>query len=207
MYDVLINPLPLDHLLRGYIDFDALKCCGVNVVYSMYRGIKDFPICPNFFIEDISPSLTMRIRTPLEPSPLTDFDKDEKVWNKFFKMYPEKIEEFQDAIDQCIDAGVAKTIIKEQLVKYFLMDILRKVLSIIPTIHRDHTCKNVHIETTSLGSICNWKLVTIRRLAGLPVDKYLPKNVYQFWLNHFLLRRVDLLLPPSGGYLNMSMIV
>ena len=181
IYDILVNPLPLDHLLQGYINFDALNHCGLSVVYSMYRGIKDFPICPSFFIEDVASSLTLRIRAPLEPSPLTDFDKDEKIWNKFFSTYPEKIEEFQDAIDQCVDAGVAKkTIIKEQLVKYFLMDILRKILIIIPTIHRDHTCKNVHIETASLGSVCNWKLVTIRRLAGLPVDKYLPKLTYQF---------------------------
>jgi hypothetical protein len=183
IYDILINPLPLNHILHGYINFDALKRCGVSVVYSIYRGIKDFPICPNFFIEEhLESSHILHIRAPLEPRPLTEFEKDEMIWNKFFSKYPENIEEFQDVIDKCIDAGVAKkaTISKEQLIKYFLMDILRKVLTIIPTIHNDHTNKNVHTESKSLGPVCNWKIITIRRLADLPVDKYLPKNIYKF---------------------------
>ena len=183
IYDILINPLPLNHILHGSINFDALKRCAVSVAYSIYRGIKDFPICPNFFIEEpLESSHILHIRAPLEPSPLTDFEKDEMIWNKFFSKYPENIEDFQDAIDKCIDAGVAKktTILKQQLVKYFLMDILRKVLTIIPTVHNDHTNKNINVESKSLGPVCNWDIITIRRTAGLPVDKYLPKNIYKF---------------------------
>lgn len=184
IYDILINPLPLNHLLHGKINFEALKRCGISVTNSIYRAIKDFPISPSFFIEEVEqvePSFSLRIRIPTEKTPDTDFEKDEKVWNKFFKLYPHTFEEFQNIIDQCVDTGVAKkTIHKEQLIKQFLMDILRKVLSMIPSVHSEHTNIIRYVNPPSIGSVCNWKIVAVRRLAGLPVDKYVPKNVYYF---------------------------
>ena len=171
IYDILIDPLQLTHLLHSYINTKSLRLCAVEVSDCFYRAVKDFPSGPEFFSETYEQKIQI----------LSSFDCDEIIWDRFHYRFPEFTDELKHAIDICIDSSVAKkTIIKEQLIKHFLMDKLRKILVLIPSVHREHTEKTRIDEYASLGPVDICKIISIRRSAGLPVDKYLPKNVYYF---------------------------
>jgi len=171
IYDILIDPLQVEHLLRNYINTNSLKLCASELADCFYRAVKDFPNGPEFFIET----------SEQKSNVLSSFDCDEIIWNRFHYRFPDFAHELQHAIDLCIDSSVAKkTIIKEELIKHFIMDKLRKILVLIPTVHREHTMKIRIGESASLGPADITKIIRIRRSAGLPVDTYLPKNVYYF---------------------------
>ena len=175
IYDILINPLPLNHLLHGYIDMKSLRSCALEVADCFYRVVKNFPCGPEFFKET----------SEQKSQVLSSFECDEIIWNRFHsivpELYPEYVYELQHAMDTCIDHSVPrKTIIKEELIKHFLMDRLRQILVLIPNVHREHTEKTRINEYASLGPVDISKIISIRRSAGLPVDTYLPKNVYYF---------------------------
>ena len=171
IYDILINPLSLNHLLHGYINMKSLTSCALELADCFYRTVKNFPGGPEFFKET----------SEQKSQVLSSFDCDEIIWNRFHYMFPEFTNELQHALDTCIDHSVPrKTIIKEELVKHFLMDKLRQILVLIPNVHREHTQKTRIDESASLGPVDIYKIISIRRSAGLPVDTYLPKNVYYF---------------------------
>ena len=149
----------------------SLTGCALEVAECFYRAVKDFPSGPEFFIETSEQKCYV----------LSSFDCDEIVWNRFHCMFPEFAYELQHALDLCIDHSISrKTIIKEELIKHFLMDRLRQILVLIPSVHREHTQKTCIDRSASPGPVDIWKIISIRRSAGLPVDTYLPKNVYYF---------------------------
>jgi len=169
IYDILINPLSLSHPLHSYIKFKSLKRCALEVSDCFYRAVKEFPIYSEIFRVDIN-----------DTKEYTELDCDEIIWNRFHETYPSS-HELQYAIDLCIDYSVGtKCITKEQLIKQFLMDRLRKILDLVPSSHRDHSLKLEIDENVSIGPVCKWKIIAIRKLAGLPITNYLPKNVYTF---------------------------
>ena len=170
IYDILINPLPLTNLLHGYINFKSLTRCALEVSDCFYRVVKDFPSGPEFFKCDTQ-----------IPAFISTFECDEIVWNRYHEKYPALSSELKYAIDICIDNSIGRvSTCKELLIKQFLMDRLRQILVLIPNVHMDHTLKRVTGERVSIGPVCKWKIIAIRRLAGLPLTNYLLTNVYRF---------------------------
>ena len=181
IYDIIISPLSLSHPLHSYIKFKSLRRCALEVSDCFYRAVKEFPIYSEIFRVDIN-----------DTKEYTEFDCDEIIWNRFHETY-QSSHELEYAIDLCIDYSVGKNttgcqvpnvlsdiITKEQLIKQFLMDRLRKILVLVPSSHRDHTLKLGTDDNVSIGPVCKWKIIAIRKLAGLPITNYLPKNVYTF---------------------------
>lgn len=181
IYDILLNPLPVDHVLRDHINFKSLERCAVEVAHSFYRSVRDFPIYREFFIKELQEPVigsSLRIRIPDES--LEKYEYDEMLWNRFHDECPIWAQELEYAFETCLDYSVGRrTVDKKQLIKQFLMDRLHTILLQIPTIHRDHTMKLGPSEGKSLGPVDLWKIIEVRQKACLPVEHYLPPNVFE----------------------------
>jgi len=183
IYDILISPLSLSHLLRDYINMKALTSCAPDVTECFYRATCEFPICPEFFTrnEPYDPRRPLRIRIPGEPEFKDNYERFEFVWNRFQDECPLWFAELGHAIDLCCIEGVArKTHMKEELITQFFMEKLYILLANLPQIHNEHTLKVRHTISSSTGPVSLLKIIDIRQKAGLSVEKYLPKNVYHF---------------------------
>jgi hypothetical protein len=180
IYDILISPLPLDHELYDHIHFKSLERCAVEVAYCFYRAVRDFPIYPEFFRNEIQPpvlAVSLRIRIPDQS--LNKYEYEEIIWNRFHEECPVWAYELQHAIDICIDYSIGRLCIdKNMLVKHFLMGILHKILLHVPTLHKEHSTKAKPIEYKSLGAVDIWKIIEVRQKAFLPIEKYLKSSVF-----------------------------
>jgi len=174
IYDILINPLPLDHELRDHINFTSLKRCAVEVAHCFYRVVKDFPIWPEFFLKEIrkTPVPHLRIRIPDEI--LSKYEYEELLWDRFHEECPLWAYELEHAQETCMDFSIGRnTADKKQLIKQFLMDRLHVILKNVPSIHLEHTEKINKEVQPSPGPVDIWKIIRIRHNVGLPIYKYL----------------------------------
>ena len=180
IYDILINPLPLDHDLHGHIHFKSLERCALEVAYCFYRAVRDFPIYPEFFRMEVERpvlGVSLRIRIPEESLDIDEYE--EVLWNRFHEECTVWAQELDYAFETCQDYCIARHCVdKKQLTKQFLMDRLHKILLQVPTIHMEHTRKSIPTEAKSLGSVDIWKIIDIRQKVGLPIEKYLKSSVF-----------------------------
>ena len=146
IYDIIINPLDLENLLQGYINFKILSYYALDISDCFYRAVKDFPTGPQSMVF---------VSNKCGVKKLSDYDRDEIIWNRFHDIFPSMANELQYALDLCIDVGISKkTIYKEQLLKQFLMNRLRQILILIPSVHKDHIFGFSKDENTaSLGPV------------------------------------------------------
>jgi len=172
IYDMLISPLSVDHLLRHSIYMPSLLRCAHDITDHLYRAMKDFPLTTDFFIRTLG---------KFDPSKSTfdipdEYDNDEFIWLRFYERYPEEAKELDLAVQCCLDAGVARDSYgQEDIVKHFLMHKFRSILSSLPAIHNDHIKKAPPLHSPSLGSVPTWRINQIRQKAGLPLVYKTPE--------------------------------
>lgn len=176
IYDILMNPLPINDPLRDELNYKRLKTIASELSECFYRAVKNFPIYPEFFSINYTSvendSSVLRIRAP--DSIYNIIEYNEHIWNKFHDECPIDAMELRHAIDISIDAGLTKHYItKKSLTKQFLMDKFKLILSTIPSVHKEHIDPVKPECPKSPGSVSIWKIINIRNNAKLPITKYL----------------------------------
>jgi hypothetical protein len=178
IYDYILSPLSMTHILNEYIDRKAFKRCSHEVADCISRALRDYVNnrtlidCYKLFRETYDANAqVMEIIEPLDiPKETKEQRYDEWIWNKFKETNQEDFKELNHAIQICMDSMVVKKIkCKEQLLEHFFMHKLRYLLNVLPDIHKEHTEKIKFDNVKSLGRVPQDRIDHIRRMAGLPV--------------------------------------
>lgn len=174
IYDCILAPLPINHVLRGYIDNKSLKTCLHEVAECISRVLKEcvnnrkLIDCLNLFGETYE--VNQEVLSTIVPKEYKEQKYDERMWNKFKEVNQDNFKDLNHAIDICMDNMVVKkNQSKEQILEHFFMHKLRHLLFVLPDIHKEHTEKRGVYNGKSLGSVPQDKINYIRRMAGLPV--------------------------------------
>lgn len=179
IYDFIITPLSINHLLRGHIDEKALKRCSHEVSDCISRALSKYTIdthlihCMKIFRDAYKTNIKVldMIQRIEIPENCKEHKYDEFMWNKFKETNQEDFKELNHAIQICMDSMVVKKIqCKEQLLEHFFMHKLRILLLVLPDIHKEHIEKKGFQNVKSPGSVPQYIINQIRRNAGLPVD-------------------------------------
>jgi len=178
IYDLIMTPLSMNHLLRGYINETALKRCSHQVTDCVSRALSNYIRdahlihCMKIFKETYETNIKVldMIQRVEVPDDCKEHKYDEFMWNKFKGTNEENFNELNHAIQICMDNMVVKQIqCKEQLLEHFFMHKLRILLIVLPDIHKEHTEKKKFDNGKSLGSVPQHRIDYIRRMAGLSV--------------------------------------
>lgn len=170
-------PLSINHLLRGYINENALKRCSHEVADCISRVLskytRDAYVIHYMKMLKDAYETNMKFLDMIQKIDLPDDCKeqryDEYMWTKFKELNPDNFREINHAIQICMDNVVVKKIhCKEQLLEYFFMHKLRILLIVLPDIHKEHTEKRGFDNGHSLGSVPQERLNHVRQMAGLP---------------------------------------
>lgn len=187
IYDFIMTPLSMHHLLHGYINEKALKRCSHEVADCMLRALSNYTRdahlihCMKIFREVYETNI--KIQDMIQWIEIPEVSKehvyDEFIWNKFKGMSEEGFKEINHAIQICMDNMVVKKIhCKEQLLEHFFMHKLRFLLLVLPDIHKEHTEKKGFDNGKSLGSVPQYRINEIRKNAGLPVDDHICISMF-----------------------------
>jgi len=178
IYDFILSPLSINHLLRGHIDYKSLNKCSLEVADCISRALKDYVNnqalvdCFKLFRQTYEANVeVMAIFDNIEiPKESKEYQYDEYIWTKFKEVNQDEFKELDHAIQICMDSMVVKKIkCKEQLLEQFFMHKLRPLLDVLPEIHKEHTEKKEYMNVKSTGSVPQYRIDHIRRMAGLPV--------------------------------------
>jgi hypothetical protein len=186
IYDFILTPLPINHILNGYIDNKAFKRCSHEVTECISRALRDYVNnrtlidCYKLFRETYDANAQVMDLIEREvPKECKEQKYDEWIWNKFKETNQEDFKELDHAIQICMDSMVVKKIkFKEQLLEHFFMHKLRFLLHVLPDIHKEHTEKKEFVNVKSLGSVPQHRIDYIRRMAGLPVKEEVSIRMY-----------------------------
>jgi hypothetical protein len=187
IYDFILTPLSINHILYGYIDNKALNRCSHEVADCILRALKNYIQnntligCFRLFRETYEEN--QKILDSIEMIDIPIYFKeqryDEWLWTKFKEVNQEESRELNHAIQVCMDAMVVKRIkCKEQLLEHFFMHKMRHLIYVLPEIHKEHTEKKGFENIKSLGSVPQDKLNYIRRMAGLSVKEEVCISMY-----------------------------
>jgi hypothetical protein len=188
IYDFILSPLSITHILNGYIDRKAFKRCSHEVADCISRALRDYVNnrtlidCYKLFRETyVANAEIMDIIRPGEiPKEYREQMYDEWLWNKFNETNQEDFKELNHAIQICMDNMVVKKIkFKEKLLEHFFMHKLRHLLAVLPDIHKEHTEKIKFENVRSLGTVPQDRIDHIRRIAGLPVKEEVSISMYK----------------------------
>lgn len=168
IYDTLVYPLAIDHLVKDSIHPASVHRCAEIISKCFERALSNFDNDPFFFVtNDIE--FMIRFRTERDPD-VREFMNDQLVWNEFQIQYPKSSEELKFAVQVCLDNSITKNVIsKIQIIKQFLMHKFRTLLSCLGEIHTGHTKKQGFENAKSLDSVPFHKIAEIRSKAGLPL--------------------------------------
>ena len=167
IYDTLVNPLPVDHLLNGYLHKPSLLKCAGELADCFQRALNIFDNHPHFFI-NYSMENHMNIINEKNPK-VVEFLEDEWAWSNFLVFYPEGAKEITYASQICLEHSITRKVsLKEQFIQHFLMDRLRILLSCIPAMHKQHTEKIPYDNVKSPGPASFVKIANLRASLGLP---------------------------------------
>lgn len=189
IYDFIMSPLSINHLLRGYINEKAFNRCSHDVAECISRALtkytKDTTLIHCFQLFRETYEKTQEVLDVLEPTDIPKECKeqryDEWIWNKFKETSNDGFNELNYAIQICMDNMVIKKIkCKEQLLEHFFMHKLRHLLLVLPDIHKEHTEKKGFDNGRSLGSVPQHRIDHIRRMAGLQVKEEVYISVFGF---------------------------
>lgn len=175
IYDIIVSPLPLEHPLRSKISKIGISKCSSELAELFTKAISKFPHKSDFFAkpfyeEDPQDATGPRVPNTIYCSEVNDIF----TWNRFYERYPEDSRFLDSAIDLSRDSGLIKRSFHTEVsIKEFLMYILRKILTLLPDIHYEHTNKRALPKSESRGEAPLWKINQLRDLQGLP--KYVPK--------------------------------
>lgn len=174
IYDILLTPLAINHLLNYYINKKALRECSHKVtgcfMKSLYKYINDASMIKCFKL----------FRETYEVNRNTsEHEYDTYIWKKFKETLSDEFNELLYAIQLCIDAMVIRKVkYKEQLLEHFFMHKLRHLLLVLPDIHKEHTEKKKYENLKSLGPIPQHRMDLIRMKAGLPMITLVCDTIY-----------------------------
>jgi len=113
------------------------------------------------------------------PREYKEQEYDRWMWNKFKEINQDEHQEFNHAIQVCMDYMVVKRIhCKEHMLEQFFMHKLHHLLVMLPGIHKEHSEKKGYDNEKSLGSVPQDKINYIRRMAGLPVTEEVCISIY-----------------------------
>lgn len=187
IYDFILTPLSINHILYRYIDNKALDRCSHKVAYCISRALKDYIQdniligCFRLFRETYEENQKILDSIEMIDGPIhyNEHKYDAFIWTKFKETHEEKFNELNYAIQICMDASVVKKITdKERLLEYFFMHKMRHLLHFLPDIHREHTEKKRFNNEKSLGSVPQDRINYIRRMAGLSVNEEVCISMY-----------------------------
>jgi len=187
IYDFIITPLSINHILHGYIDYKSLNRCSHEVVYCISRALKDYVNnktlidCFKLFRETYEANVEMMklLDNTEVPKECKEYRYDEFIWTKFKETNQNEFNELNHAIQICMDSMVVKKIkCKEQLLEHFFMHKMRELLHVLPDIHKEHTEKKGYVNLKSIGSVPQDRIDYIRRMAGLPVKEEVYISIY-----------------------------
>jgi len=171
IYDTIINPLPLKHRLQGKIHFPSLLRCAEELSICFHRAIDNFDNNPLFFINSVE-EYEDDYDLILYGEKLV-FDEDSKdniAWKKFLKYYPKGADEIKYAIQIAVDNFICRNNpCAESIITDFFTKILRNLLCVIPSMHKNHVEKRNIEKSRSLGPVPFNKLADLRKKAGLPI--------------------------------------
>jgi len=185
MYDILLDPLPINNILNEFINYKSLKRCMSELVQCFTKVLEGFDEGPDFFMRPQMPStedvLQLRIYIPDEPSEVTEFKNDEYIWNKFTTTFPNKVQELTYAINICLNESVMRKVEnKEIFIKQFLMKKLRRLLSIIPISHVQHSGNYIIEKEKDLGRVPTWKLEQLKHIPRCTTSIYSGPTEFDF---------------------------
>jgi hypothetical protein len=184
-----MTPLPINHLLRGYINEKALQRCSHEVTECISRALSKYTRdahlihCIKIFKEAYETNIKIQdmIQKIEVPNDCKEHAYDEFIWNKFRGMSEENFKELNHAIQICMDNMVVRKIYhKEQLLEHFFMHKLRILLIVLPDIHKEHTEKKEYVNVKSLGSVPQYRINQIRKNAGLLVNDYVSISILEY---------------------------
>ena len=189
IYDFLLTPLSITHMLRDHIELKAFTRCSHEVTQCISRALKKYVEdqilvdCFKLFRETYEEN--QKVLDTLEiieiPKGCKEHNYDAFIWIKFKETQPDDFRELNHAIQICMDNMVVKKIrSKEQLLEHFFMHKFRHLLHVLPDIHREHTEKKGFENTKSLGSVPQHRLNYIRRMAGLHVKEEVYITINEF---------------------------
>jgi len=187
IYDFILTPLSVNHLLRGYIDLNAFRRCSNEVTHCISRALRDYVKddiligCFKLFRETYSENqkILEMIESSEIPKECREHNYDEFIWIKFKETHAEEFKELNHAIEICMDNMVVKKVkCKEQLLEHFFMHKLNHLLHFLPDIHKEHTEKKGFDNGRSLGSVPQDKINHVRRMAGLSVNDEVCISMY-----------------------------
>ena len=175
IYDIIVSPLPLEHKLRSKLSKSGLATCSSGLADLFTKAVSRFPHKSDFFIRPFYEDDPQDATGPRVPNTIYCAEvNDIFTWNRFYERYPEDSCFLDSAIDLSRDSGLIKRSFHTELsIKEFLMYILRKILTILPDIHHEHTNKPTLPKSESRGEVPLWKINQLRELQGLP--RYVPK--------------------------------
>jgi len=171
IYDTIVNPLPVTHLLHGHLHKPSLLKCAEELAYCFQRALNTFDNNEYFFInyDEESHKIIVNEKNPS----VVEFLEDELIWTNFLAFYPDGANEIIYASQVCVDNSITRKVyLSEQYIKHFLMDRLRILLSCIPGIHKQHTDKILYENIKSTGPASLTKISMIRSKLGLPPSKW-----------------------------------
>lgn len=187
IYDYILTPLSIKHILSGYIDLKAFKRCSHEVADCISRALRGYVNnrtlidCYKLFRETYKANedVLCAIQTIEVPKESKEQKYDEWIWNKFKETNQEDFKELIHAIQICMDGMVVKKIkFKEQLLEHFFMHKLRYLLEVLPDIHKEHTEKLKLENVKSLGPVPQHRIDYIRRMAGLSAKDEVYISIY-----------------------------
>lgn len=186
IYDFILSPVPVNHLVSGHIDSNSLKRCLHEVSDCISRALREYVKdtilidCYRLFRETYEANVeVMDLIEIAVPKEYKEQRYDAWMWNKFKETNQEEFSELNHAIQICMDGMVVKRIkSKEQLLQQFFMHKLRHLLVILPDIHKEHTEKRCFENVKSLGPVPQNKIDYIRRIAGLPIKEEVSISMY-----------------------------
>ena len=189
IYDFIMTPLSMHHLLHGYINEKALKRCSHEVSDCISRALRDYVNnrtlidCYKLFRETYERNQTLldMIEPSEIPKECREYNYDEFIWIKFKETNSDEFKELNHAIQICMDSMIVKKIqCKEQLIEHFFMHKLRYLLNVLPDIHKEHTEKKVFQNVKSPGPVPQYTINEIRRNAGLLVEDHICISMIEY---------------------------
>lgn len=189
IYDYILAPLSVNHLLRGYIDLKAFRRCSNEVSECISRALREYVKdeiligCFKLFREtyEENQKILNMIQSSEIPKECMEHNYDEFIWIKFKETHAEEFKEITHAIEICMDNMVVKKIkCKEQLLEHFFMHKLRFLLLVLPDIHKEHTEKTVFQNVKSPGPVPQYTINEIRRNAGLLVEDHICISMIEY---------------------------
>lgn len=171
IYDTLVNPLPVDHLLHGHLHKPSLLKCAEEIADCFQRALNIFDNHPLFFVNYDEES-NSQIQSEKNPK-VVEYLEDEWAWRNFLTFYPGGANEIIYASQICLDNSITRNVyLSEQYIHHFLIDRLRILLSCIPAIHKQHTDKIPYENIKSPGPAPLSKITKLRSNLGLPPSKW-----------------------------------